>query len=97
MYTQAELSLYPLRTSSIADPIDQFIDELATPGVEVEPGRMSTIISGDHTEVFRALSEGYARAAEKSHVVLVVKLSNACPARGKGPLPGSAPSDARAA
>ncbi len=82
MHTQAELSLYPLNSDALADAVEQFIGNLARPGLSVEPGRMSTVISGDHAEVFGALSESYARAAEDNQVVLVVKFSNACPVSG---------------
>jgi len=74
MKVQAELSLYPLRTACVGETIREFADSLRRAGFDVHVGSMSSIIAGDHTELFAALAQSFAR-----QVVLSVKVSNACP------------------
>jgi len=44
------------------------------------PGSMSTLISGDEEQVFAALQEVFHNAASDGQVVMVATFSNACPA-----------------
>jgi uncharacterized protein YqgV (UPF0045/DUF77 family) len=80
MNTQAELSLYPLKTSSLDTAISRFIDELAHADVVVTRGPMSTIVSGENEILFAAVSKSFEKASWSGEVVLVAKFSNACPA-----------------
>ena len=79
MTVQAEVSLYPLRTKDLSEPIGAFIRVLKHSGVEVSPGAMSTRISGEEEDVFAALRQAFTDVARDHEVVLTVKLSNACP------------------
>jgi len=81
MNIQAEVSFYPLQTDSPNELINRFIENLNQTGVRIEPGTMSTIVSGENDEVFRVLSRCFAQAAENDAVVLVAKFSNACPSQ----------------
>jgi len=47
--------------------------------VSVEPGAMSTVISGNESDVFAAVQEAYRAAAAHAEIVLVATFSNACP------------------
>jgi len=76
---QAEVSLYPLRTSHLSKSIEQFRDSLASGGLRVETGIMSTMISGDLDGVFDGLKSAMAAAGQDREIVLIIKLSNACP------------------
>ena len=49
-------------------------------GLDVMPGSMSTLISGDDAAVFSALQEAFRCAAKGGRVVMVTTFSNACPA-----------------
>lgn len=79
MKVQAELSLYPLRTACVGETIREFADSLRRAGFDVHVGSMSSIIAGDHTELFAALAQSFAAVASRRQVVLSVKVSNACP------------------
>ena len=80
MIVQAEVSLYPLRTEQLGRPIDNFIRSIKTSSVELKMGTMSTQISGEIGEVFSALSNAFGNVTAQCEAVLVMKVSNACPA-----------------
>jgi uncharacterized protein YqgV (UPF0045/DUF77 family) len=75
----AQVSLYPLRQESLSQPIDEALDAFQAHGLQVEPGVMSSLITGEDAAIFAALQEAFHRAAEQGHVVMVVTFSNACP------------------
>jgi len=77
---QAEMSLYPLRTEHLAPTIEVFCRALHREGLKPEMGPMSTRVSGEAEDVFRALRDAFVEAARGQEVVLTVKISNACPA-----------------
>jgi uncharacterized protein YqgV (UPF0045/DUF77 family) len=73
------VSLYPLKSESLSEPITAFLAHLATPHLEISAGAMSTIIVGELKEAFEAMAEAFASVADDGAAVLVVKVSNACP------------------
>ena len=75
----AQVSLYPLRQESLSPAIDEALEVFRDYGLDVEPGSMSTVITGNDSAVFAALQEALHRAAEQGQVVMTVTLSNACP------------------
>jgi uncharacterized protein YqgV (UPF0045/DUF77 family) len=79
MNVQAEISLYPLRTDDLGHAIEEFLRDLKAAGLTVQPGNMSSTVSGDVNAVFSTIGAAFAAAAEDSQVVLVMKVSNACP------------------
>lgn len=79
MNVQAEVSLYPLRTSDLGGAIDQFLGKLKAAGLTVQPGNMSSMMTGDADSVFAAVGTAFQAAAADAPVVLVMKVSNACP------------------
>jgi uncharacterized protein YqgV (UPF0045/DUF77 family) len=79
MKIQAELSLYPLRTEELAPSIEDFRRALAQKGISIDPGPMSTVVSGESGALFRAISKGFERVAKQNEIVLIAKFSNACP------------------
>jgi uncharacterized protein YqgV (UPF0045/DUF77 family) len=79
MKIQAELSLYPLRTRELAPSIESFLRGLARKDISIDPGPMSTIVAGESKAVFRAISEAFDQVAKGDEVVLIAKVSNACP------------------
>jgi uncharacterized protein YqgV (UPF0045/DUF77 family) len=82
MNVQAEISLYPLRTDDLGHAIGMFLADLKAAGLTVQPGNMSSTLSGDVRTVFSTIRAAFAAAAEDGQVVLVMKVSNACPAGG---------------
>jgi uncharacterized protein YqgV (UPF0045/DUF77 family) len=80
----AQVSLYPLRQETLSPAIDEALHVFQAHGLNVEPGAMSSLITGDDAAFFAALQEAFVRAAEKSQVVMVATFSNACPLPGKG-------------
>lgn len=81
MFIQAEVSLYPLGTADLDRAIGTFIDALSRSGVVVAPGNMSTVVEGEMADVFAALQAAMTAASKHDHVVMVLKMSNACPPR----------------
>jgi uncharacterized protein YqgV (UPF0045/DUF77 family) len=75
----AQVSLYPLRQESLSPAIEEALRVFRAHGLEVQPGAMSTMITGDDVDLFAALQEAFRRVAEQGHVVMVVTFSNACP------------------
>lgn len=85
MTIQAEVSLYPLRTLRIGLVFDLFLESLCKHKISMEPGSMSSRISGEASEVFAALYAALMVAMEKDQIVLIVKASNACPLELESP------------
>ncbi len=79
MIISAELSLYPLGENSTGPAIEEFLQELDKFDVTLQKGQMSTIISGEVNVLFAAMERAFSIAAEQHGVVLVSKISNACP------------------
>ncbi len=76
----AEVSIYPLRTSSLSGPINAFVDILRSePELEVRIGNMSTQVLGESKLVFSTIEKAFAKAAAISECVMTLKISNACP------------------
>lgn len=88
MIVQAEVSLYPLRTPSLGEPIASFLERLESAGLEIEAGPMSSTVVGESGEVFAALADAFGHVARDCHVVLSAKVSNACPMPSPQPGPG---------
>jgi uncharacterized protein YqgV (UPF0045/DUF77 family) len=85
MTIQAEVALYPLKTNLVGETIESFLERLKARDLEVEPGPMSTRITGDCAKVFAVLAESFAEVASRHQAVLVAKFSNACPSLGNNP------------
>ena len=79
MKIQAEISLYPLRTPNLTELIESFIRHLRQRNLEVEMGTMSSRISGECKDLFPALGIAFEEVADEGEIVLIVKVSNACP------------------
>jgi uncharacterized protein YqgV (UPF0045/DUF77 family) len=75
----AQVSLYPLRQSSIGPAVRDAVHVLRQRGLEVRIGEMSTLVWGEEQAIFAALEEAFRRAAERGDTVMAVTLSNACP------------------
>jgi len=79
MKVQAEVSLYPLRTPHLAEPIEQFVGQLRQEGLDLQLGPISTHITGNSDLLFATLSKAFKEIAKDYNVVLLLTVSNACP------------------
>jgi uncharacterized protein YqgV (UPF0045/DUF77 family) len=79
MKVRAEISLYPLRTAELSNPIDEFCRILQSQGLEVQIGPMSSSVSGECKDLFKAVQEAFEQLAEDYQIVMTAKISNACP------------------
>ena len=75
----AQVSLYPLGREDLSPAIDEALHVFGQHSLEVVPGFMSTLISGDDEAIFSALQVVLRRASDQGRVVMVVTFSNACP------------------
>jgi uncharacterized protein YqgV (UPF0045/DUF77 family) len=78
----AQASLYPLRQQHLSPAINQALRIFEQRDLTVEPGAMSTLIAGSEIEVFDGLKEAFLWAVSQGEAVMVVTLSNTCPALG---------------
>jgi uncharacterized protein YqgV (UPF0045/DUF77 family) len=79
MKVRAEISIYPLRVTGLSRPIGEFCQILQAQGLEVQIGPMSSSVSGECKDLFETVQEAFERLAEKYQVVVILKISNACP------------------
>ena len=75
----AQVSLYPLRQSSLGPPIGEAVRVLRQHGLTVRIGEMSTLVWGEEQALFAALRDAFHQASEHGDTVMAVTLSNACP------------------
>jgi len=76
----AQISLYPLRQEELSPAIRELQATLAAAALEITPGPMSTLVTGEAGALFEALKAAFLRGAATGHVVMTVTVSNACPA-----------------
>ena len=79
MEISAQVSLYPLRQERLSPAIEEAWKILEKNQLNVEKGRMSTIVDGEVDQIFAAVKEAFLRSAEKGEVSMMVTFSNACP------------------
>lgn len=77
----AEVAVYPLREPEVGLFLLQFVSRLRRPGLRVEPGPMSTLLTGEAHQVWAALEQAFSWAAEERQVVLRVTLTAGAPSR----------------
>jgi uncharacterized protein YqgV (UPF0045/DUF77 family) len=78
MFLSAQISLYPLGQSDLYPAVSNAINVLREHGLEVSPGAMSSVVSGDDEDLFTAIKDVFQRSSEQGQIVMVVTLSNAC-------------------
>jgi uncharacterized protein YqgV (UPF0045/DUF77 family) len=75
----AQVSLYPLGQEDLSPAIEEALRIFREHGLDVNPGPMSTVISGAGEMIFAALQKSFQQATLQGQVVMVVTFSNACP------------------
>jgi hypothetical protein len=76
----AQVSRYPLRESAAPEK-GEALQVFRKCAVEVEPDAVSTLLVGHDTTIFPALQQAFCHAAEQGKAVMVMTLSNDCPAQ----------------
>lgn len=71
--------MYPLRQENLAEPVDWFCELLQKDEIEVHIGPMSSLITAESDVIFRSLKEAFEKLAKEYQIVLIAKISNACP------------------
>ncbi len=79
MQISAQISLYPLKQPSISPTIEEAWKILEEGKLDLKKGQMSSVVSGEAEEVFRAIKEVFLKSAGLGPVSMVVTFSNACP------------------
>jgi uncharacterized protein YqgV (UPF0045/DUF77 family) len=75
-----QISVYPLGTDDLTPGIGAFLLVLRRRGIRYEFGPMSTVVTGEQDQVWDAVKEGWAAAADEGgRLVMTVTASNACP------------------
>jgi uncharacterized protein YqgV (UPF0045/DUF77 family) len=86
MKIAAQVSLYPLRQTSIGPPVREAVRVFRERGLETRMGEMSTLVWGEEQAIFKALQEAFHQAAECGDTVMTITISNACPEPSSGGL-----------
>ena len=79
MKVQTQVSIYPLKTKSLSEPIDEFCRILKDKGLKVETQTMGSYVVGPSDIIFNSVQKAFEQIAEKYNVVMDFKISNACP------------------
>lgn len=79
MRIQAQVSIYPLKSEAVTQPVEEFCRRLRTPDLTVTAGSMSTLIVGESGRVFQTVRRAFQALAAEYDVVMDLKVSNACP------------------
>ena len=82
MKVQAEISIYPLRTQSLSEPVEEFCKILLDHCLKIKTTAMSTFIRCESRDLFKACEEAFEKLTKKYEVVMNMKISNACPLDG---------------
>jgi len=78
MEITVEISYYPL-LDSYNEPVTEFIREIAqNKNIDVKPGTMSTLLTGQYEDVMLLLEEKLRLFMEKYPSVFTLKVSNSC-------------------
>lgn len=78
MNISLEISYYPL-SEDYGRAVKSFIGLLEQTELKVEPGKMSSVITGDYDSVMHELSTSMKALMEQYPSVFTLKISNACP------------------
>jgi len=78
MFLSAQISLYPLGQSDLSRAISRAVSIHREHNLEVSPGAMSSLVSGDDEALLSAIKDIFRKSSEQG-MVMVVTLSNACP------------------
>lgn len=73
----AEVSIYPQKTTRASEVINDSINSLAQQGINYQVGSLSTHIQGTEEQIWSGLRALFDKASSSGEVNMVVTLSNA--------------------
>lgn len=76
MLVSAQVSLHPLRRDHLSPPIDEAQAAFRKHGLQVEPGPISTTVSGEIDSVFEALKDAFNEAGNSEETEMTVTFTN---------------------
>jgi uncharacterized protein YqgV (UPF0045/DUF77 family) len=79
MKVHAQISIYPLKTKSLSEPIDEFCRILKGRGLEVQTQTMGSLVLGESDIIFKSVQEAFEQLTQRYQIVMSMKISNACP------------------
>ena len=79
MFVAAQVSIYPIRQTRLSPAIDRAQAAFRAYDLTIQAGPMSTVISGEEQDVFRALADAFRGSASEAETVMTVTISNGCP------------------
>jgi uncharacterized protein YqgV (UPF0045/DUF77 family) len=79
MKVQAQISIYPLKTKSLSEPIDEFCRILKGRGLKVKTQTMGSLVLGESDIIFKSVQEAFEQLTQRYQIVMSMKISNACP------------------
>ena len=79
MLAAAQVSVYPLGQRSLTPIIEKVLEVFREHSLDVSPGAMSSIVTGEDDSLFEALKEAFQNASQEAEIVMIVTISNACP------------------
>ena len=59
--------------------IEKVLEVFREHSLDVSPGAMSSIVTGEDDSLFEALKEAFQNASQEAEIVMIVTISNACP------------------
>ena len=78
MEVTVEISFYPL-VDNYNEPVREFIEAIANnKKIVVEPGTMSTLLTGQYDDIMKLLDQKLKYFMEKYSSVFTIKISNSC-------------------
>jgi uncharacterized protein YqgV (UPF0045/DUF77 family) len=78
MEITVEISFYPL-SDNFNEPVREFIEAIANnKKIVVEPGTMSTLLTGQYDDIMKLLDQKLKYFMEKYSSVFTIKISNSC-------------------
>ena len=74
MKVQVQISIYPLKTKSLSEPIGQFCRILKDKDLKVEMRTMDSLVIGELGTIFKSVQEAFEQIAEKYNIVMDFKI-----------------------
>jgi len=66
MKVQVQISIYPLKTKFLSEPIEEFCRTLKNKGLKVQTRTMDSLVIGQSDAIFKSVQEAFEQIAEKT-------------------------------
>ncbi len=75
----AQISIYPLQEAFLSEGIHNAIAIFKKYNLNVYPGTMSTVLTGEERILWQAFQEAFSAVSQQCKTVMTITISNACP------------------